>query len=317
MKTSFQIALGLSLVAVVGIAVILYQSDPKPLDQTVADHSEKIVDLPLSPRVAAMLSDEYMESAHRKAILNTLGDSLSPQDIEAMLEVTLGEPLNGITASRWPSFVNDIFKILRFQKPFVETYTDHLVKMWLDKQMDPTLRDYAIQHLREWVSDTDNRTEHETRPEKLAWIRQTFIDACTEGHTYCDLQSTTTGTTLMALEEWADSVAPKQVRVEPEKLNMMLLAFASNKSAHRGVRATALQLCAKRNMLELLPLARELVPSSSTELILRLSAISYLGKLGSSDDHKMLESLLNQTGADPLTRGALTSALSTHTSSQK
>lgn len=264
---------------------------------------------PLSPRVAAVLSPELISLTDRKTYLDTLGYQLGQADRIALLDSITNTPPNGLTNEDWFAFANAILDVLREQRPAMPEFSDRLVSLWHDPKLDPTLRDYTLQVLREWVMDQHSRSVHEERPEKLSLIRDTFLAAATPGNPTCDPKSTTTGTALLALHEWTGEAAPAPVRIDPAVLEPILLAYAADPSAHRGVRATALQLCARRKMTAILPLARDCARDASSDLILRLAAISCLHDLGTPDDHLMLADLSRKSEADPLIRSALASAL--------
>lgn len=279
----------------------------------------------LTPPVAQLLSTETIPLADRLNTLATIGTTLPEADRTALLASITNTPPNGLTAPEWHSLANDILQALRHQQPFTESYTDHLIALWHDKQLDPTLRDYAIQQLRAWVIDADTRTAHEERSEKLDLIKRTFLDSVTPGHPDCDPQSTTTGTILMALDELAHppvdapssspSPSPSSFKIQNSKFSIknlpsLLLSHAASQESHRGVRSTALQLCSHRGITEALPIARNILNDSSSEAILRMSAISLIGTLGTAGDLGLLASLQQQKNQDPLLQTSLQKAIS-------
>ena len=281
------------------------EAGPQPAAATppapVAPAPRRII---LSPQVVALLDRENVSFAGRQAIRATLGNKLTDADKSALLDSIGNRPLNGLTTGEWHALANDILQALRFQQTPTPGYTDRLLGFWHDKNLDPTLRDYALQQLREWVADSDSRTVHEERPEKIELIRRTFLDAATPGHPSCNVQSTTTGTALLALNEWASAG-----QIDAAQLKELLLAHAANKSAHRGVRATALQICARRQIPEVVPLAREIAGDGSCELILRMAAIALLGTIGSPEDLALLGEIQRKNTRDPLLQSSLNKAL--------
>lgn len=288
----------------------------KPIEATLndGDREAALSPEPLSPGVAGLISPETLALRDRLAFLSTLGFKLPHQDRMAILDWLENASPPGLSNDDWFTLANDTMQALRNQQPPTAEFTDRMIRMWHDRTLDPTMRDYALQQLREWVADGDTRTQHETRPEKLALIRQTFLDATTPGHPDCDPLSTTTGTALLALDEWSHDSAPEGVRIPAEEVGSLLLAHAENPAAHRGVRATALQLCARRGLVSALPPARRLAKDTSEEAILRLAAISLLGSIGNSEDRLLLENLSSTSQLDPLILGAVASALRESTS---
>ena len=252
-----------------------------------------------------------MTLADRLNLLPSLGNKLPAADRKALLDSIGNTPPNGLSPADWHSLANDILQALRNQQPFSPEYTDRLIALWHDKTLDPTLRDYALQQLREWIADGDTRTTHEARPEKIALIRQTFLQAVTPGHPDCDLQSTTTGTALLALDEWANSSSPDL----QAQVTSLLIVHAGDASAHRGVRATALQLCARRKIKEALPISRAILADTASPAILSLSAVSLLGAMGTPEDIALLQRLHDQNARDPMLQASLQKALQSLTPS--
>jgi len=279
----------------------------------------------IHPSVAALLTPESTPITVRLATLGTLGNRLSPDDRRLLLRSITNTPPNGLTLDEWYSLANDIMQALRFQQPFTPEYTDSLVAFWNDKSLDPTLRDYALQQLRTWVADHDTRTCHEERPEKLALIQQTFLNAVTPGHPNCDPQSTSTGTAMLALNEWlpipslktpaqappVNSFAPPFFKLlSAAAFQQLLLTYAADTTCHRGVRSTALQLCSFRRVGVALPTARTILTDNSSPAILRLTAISLIGSLGVADDRALLTTFQKQNCRDPLLQASIQKALS-------
>ncbi len=293
-----------------GFAVWWWSAHPGHSGPSAANPPPKPTDLKrplLSPPVVALLSTESVSAVQRLNVLATLGIKLSPDDRAALLDSIKNSPPNGVSTSEWHSLANDILQALRNQRPYTPQYTDRLIAFWHDKTLDPTLRDYALQQLRLWVADNDSRTVHEERPEKIALIQTTFLNAATPGHADCDAQSTSTGTALLALDEWAFSKIEPKVAAAPE-FQALVLAHAESASCHRGVRATALQICARRGIKEALPIARTVISTASSDAILRMSAISLMGTLGTADDLTRLTAFKEAT-PDPLLQASLQKAI--------
>lgn len=307
------IAAALASTAVLAVVAMRYwprpqETKPAPavMEQTRNPPALSVDDVP-HPAVAALLSPEHATLAERLQHLRAVGDRLPQADRLRLLHSIVNEPPGGLTPGAWHSLANDIMEALRRQKPFTPEYTDHLVNLWLDRDLDPTLRDYALQHLREWVADGDTRTVHEERPEKLELIHRTFLEAVTPGHPTCDPQSTTTGTALLALDEWIQDSSFQLFSVSA--FQDLLLAQAGDPAVHRGVRATALQLCARREIRAALPAARAILADPAADAILRIAAISCLGDLGTADDLALLSGFQKQNTRDPLLQASLHKAI--------
>jgi hypothetical protein len=267
----------------------------------------------IHPGVAALLSKEPTSLAARLNHLYALGDRLTQDDRLCLLSSITNEPLPGISEGEWHSLANDIMMVLRWQKPYMPEYTEHLIALWENVSINPTLRDYALQHLREWVSDGDSRSVHEERPDHLARINATFVAAVSANGRLFDRQSTTTGTALLALDAWLQGEAslslPNQKSYTAADFQKRLIELASDASIHRGTRATALQLCSHRRLSEVLPLARTLLASVEAEAIMKISAISLLGTLGNDSDLTFLRTYQDQLVRDPMLHSSLQKAI--------
>lgn len=327
------IVVAIAILAIAGASWLAWRGGPeKPAP--VSHNSDaapsapvSIAKLPvLTPAVAALLSTEPVPLAGRLNLLRAVGDNLPAADRQALLDSIGNDPPNGLSVADWHSLANDILESLRRQHPYTPGYTDRLLALWHDRTLDPTLRDYALQQLREWVADGDSRTAHEPRLEKIALIQQAFLDAATPGHPDCDPLSTTTGTALLALDEWANSSHseidnPQSSIVDPASssfrhlsasdLQHLLLAHAANPAAHRGLRATALQLCARRGVTDALPVARTILADTSSEAILQMCAISLIGVLGRPSDLALLQDFQQRNSNDPILQAALQKAVQT------
>ena len=308
------VTLLLSILALAGAAWLLWQGPFSEQFAGVRSVSPPKSPIPssqspiLTPSVAALLTKEHAPLEARLNLLAAIGNQLPAADRKALLDSISNTPPNGLSPADWHSLANDILQSLRNQQPFTPEYTDRLLALRHDKSLDPTLRDYALQQLREWVSDGDTRTVHEERPEKISLIQQTFLDACPPGHPDCDPQSTTTGTALLAVDEWASSASYPDLQT---RISNLLLSQSGDASNHRGVRATALQLCTRRKIKESLLIARSILADTSSPAILSLSAVSLLGSMGTPEDAALLQHLRDQNSRDPMLQVSLEKAIQT------
>ena len=136
---------------------------------------------PISSAVIAALSQESLSLADRLDYLSKANQQLPLPDRAALLKAVSAPPLAGLSLDDSYSFANEILSVLRSQNPADTNLTDALIAIWNDTTLESTIRDYALQHLREWVGDNDVRTTHETIPQKVSKIHSTFISALTTG----------------------------------------------------------------------------------------------------------------------------------------
>lgn len=289
------------------------QGSGEPPQLSVTD--EKKVTQPISPAVLALLSEEARTLNDRLDALRMAGFSLPQGDRMALLR-SLSEPKRpGLSDDDWFTLANDIMQLLRSQQPAMPEITPALLGLWNDSQQDPTLRDYALQHLREWVSDHDVRSAHETNPTRIKEIQNTFLAAIDSENTNYDRQSTTLGTALLALHEWHQKGHPHAMGGMSSMIDTpfeaRLLSILADSAVHRGTRATALQIAAQRKMKNALPVARQILNQAESDMILRLAAINFLGSNGSSKDKAFLLNFQQQHSNDTLLQSSLAKALQT------
>jgi hypothetical protein len=275
--------------------------------QTLSVTDETKVTQPISPAVLALLSEEARPLNDRLDALRMAGYSLPQADRMALLH-SLSEPKRpGLSDDDWFTLANDIMQLLRCQQPAMPEVTPALLGIWNDAQQDPTLRDYALQHLREWVSDHDIRSAHETNPTRTKEIQNTFLAAIDSENPNYDPHSTTLGTALLALHEWHQKGPPHAMSDTP--FEERLLSSLADPKVHRGTRATALQIAAQRKMTNALPVARQILNQAESDMILRLAAINFLGSNGSNEDKEFLLSFQKQHINDTLLQSSLAKAL--------
>jgi hypothetical protein len=283
--------------------------------QKVSVTEEKKATQPISPAVLALLSEEARPLNDRLDALRMAGFSLPQGDRMALLR-SFSEPKRpGLSDDDWFTLANDIMQLLRNQQPAMPEITAALLGIWNDSQQDPTLRDYALQHLREWVSDHDVRSAHETNPTRIKEIQNTFLAAIDSENPSYDPQSTTLGTALLALHEWHQKGHPHAMggmsSMSDTPFEVRLLSILAEPAVHRGTRATALQIAAQRKMTNALPVARQILNQAESDMILRLAAINFLGSNGSNEDKEFLLSFQQQNQHDTLLQSSLSKALQT------
>jgi hypothetical protein len=299
--------------------------------QKVSVTDEKKATQPISPAVLALLSEEARPLNDRLDALRLAGFSLPQGDRMALLR-SLSEPKRpGLCDDDWFTLANDIMQLLRNQQPAMPEITPALLGLWNDSQQDPTIRDYALQHLREWVSDYDVRSAHETNPTQIKEIQKTFLSAIDLENPNYNPHSTTLGTALLALHEWHQQdhphamwrtgVSPVSADGHPARsrpqaeatpsFDQRLIAILADPTVHRGTRATALQIAAQRKMTNALPVARQILNHVESDMILRLAAINFLGSNGSNADKEFLITYQQHHQHDTLLQSSLAKALQT------
>jgi hypothetical protein len=233
-----------------------------------------------------------VDIAARIAALRATGNQLTPDDQAALLsflETTGPVPGLNLESTRW--LKNDVMSLLAAQQQPSPKLAETLLRVYRDPNQDVVLRDYAVQHLGEWL-----RREPEAL--RRAEIETTLWDAVN------GREGAIGGTALIALSRLAESG-----RMEPasrERLAGAALGLAQEGEVSAAVRATALQICARQTLSAALPLARQLAATEG-DLSLRLSAVAALGRLGGTNDLDLLAQMA--AGPEPRLQPAATAAL--------
>lgn len=242
-------------------------------------------------------SSEQLGYKARKKALSQLSHKLPDQDFLALMDFVSGEKPEDCTLRQWHALVNDVLNTLRHQSVPSQGLTPRLVGIYRTSN-DVVMRDYALQHLRGWYADRDTSSRHEVEPENQKLILKTLLHAASE------TEQAYSGTALIALHHISRQGALQKepdTKVQIESylagLDDLILEAAKSVNTNRNCRISAIQLCARRNLTEILPLVRELALDTKANTSIRISAIAALGQLGKSeDDARILQQLQSPEG---------------------
>jgi len=178
----------------------------------------------------ALFPSELSYDARLRAI-NALGSNLSPAEQTLLLGyLRESSPQDGLNPQQRNALKNDILNVLRTQTPAVRQLTGALIGIYENKNEDPVMRDYALQHLSEY------RTM-QTDPAKVAQIDASFWKAAAErSQPYA-------GTALLALTRLAEVESNPQTSFQ--RIGKMALALAADETAPLGSRITALSVAGR------------------------------------------------------------------------
>lgn len=248
-----------------------------------------------SPMVTKALGgdSEELGASERFAALTQLGDQLRHEDREAIFHylTSTAEPPPVFTEAQWYAYFNDLIALLVKQRSTGEEQVPiFLQRLFKDRQRPVVLRDYALQHLADWIrrhGDHENQSGISTLYEAAA-----------------ELEATYSGTALLALrrvrEKRPESVADGRLG----ELAMNVLRSAESPA---GTRATALAVALDSiKRTEALELARPWALDPTQPLPVRLNVISALGHSG---DTVTLEKLKQQETENRWIQDAVTKAI--------
>ena len=182
---------------------------------------------------------------------------------------------------------NDVILALKNQQPPPQELAGVLLEMLYDKEQDPVIRNYALQHLATWYDQCAEKAP--------------VLDALWAGTT--DADASIVGTALIGLSRLAQRSADFQPasasgagfqpvsEIDAARLATAASAVATDPTANDVARTTALQVCAELGIKDMLPAAVRLAESAGS-VPLRMSALAAVGALGGADQAAFLNRML-------------------------
>lgn len=247
----------------------------------------------LTEGVRTVVSDESLGYNARLRATHGLSMELPVQDLSILMDFISGEKVGDCTKGQWHGLVNDILNALRGQKVAAAGLTQTMVNIYRESD-DHVMKDYAIQHLLGWYADRGINVGYEKDPALRNLILHTILDGAK--HTEYNYA----GTALISLHHIdvqamssKDEAFRQEVTSQLGDWESLLLSAAKGEGgACKHCQISAIQLCARRNMEDVLPTARLLAPDQKADTNLRLSAIAAMGQLGTLEtDGEILKGL--------------------------
>lgn len=229
----------------------------------------------VSGAIRPILGLSQESPAVRWAAVRALGTHLNQAERTALYDYLRGHeaepagPMRGVVK-------NDVILALKRQQPPPQELAGALAGMFYDKEQDPMIRNYALQHLASWYGQCSEKRE--------------IVDALWAGTT--DTDASTVGTALIGLSRLSQASAP----VDTVRLTTAATTVAVNPSGNETARITALQVCSQLGVKDVLPVAVNLAGGSGT-VPLRVSALAAVGALGGADQIPWLNRLLEADDA--------------------
>lgn len=236
--------------------------------------------LPAYPTV-----DQYVERIHG------LGRDMPQAEQSAFITWIRGPKPRSLFAPSWHWAANEVMGILCNQVDPSSNLVPSLMAICRERQGDPVLRDYAIQHLASCFETGVPAVSAAEGPVIRKQIVETLLDAANEK------KEALSGTALQGLHrivpdgESGDRPLAGSVKFafcSLEQLRTIAFVLATAPDANHLARITALQICAQRRVYKILPEARMLAEDRTLPTSLRLSAIGAIGQLGAEEDKLVL-----------------------------
>ena len=201
----------------------------------------------------------------------------------------------------WYLAVNEVMEVMRKRSLAGDSYAREMLALLVDGGADPVVRDYAAQHLAQWVAGMDQAAGKEADEVLATECIQQMLRAALAPDS---AKLTLAGTTLNAL---ADGVINGRAFLREQRPAVADVAFdlASGDTASPINRASALQVMARLGHDGTRGLSRQWIESSTTPANLRLSAIAALGLVGMPEDRRILAPLADDARFAFAARAAL------------
>ena len=196
------------------------------------------------------------------------------------------------------AYKNELMEALISQTVPATDLCEFLGKLYHDQDQNVVIRDYALQHV---------AALYERLQEPLPWPiaelqtqRKTLQGLLWEATTETD--SSIAGTALLALNRLSES----DNSLDRQRIGQTALTLAQDTNAGELARVTALQVCARQEVKEALPLLVQTIEKEA-DTSLRISAIGALGLLGGQAEIEFLQQI--GEGDDSRLKPAVTLAL--------
>ncbi len=199
------------------------------------------------------LTDHTLPLETRLNIPRGIDRSLPPHECDELYALMRYQPSSG-NESEWWVVMNEIMEQMRKNGAGAANYTAKLSAILADPTLPEVTRDYAAQHLAQWLAPANPESPGETDPARRPQALHLFADLISDeslSHTPVP------GTALMALTDASLRLSVEETKPTWEKLDPVLTELIDGtRSADLTVRVSAIQSAALRTSEAQLPLIR-------------------------------------------------------------
>lgn len=217
---------------------------------------------------------------------------LGPAEIDILLDSFTHSPPRH-AREHWYVVLNEIFGQMRKKGVAADRLGPALTALIEDPSQSEVARDYAIQHLSQWIAPPSPETPGETSADNITAALQAIaatVDDPSIAHTSIP------GTALMALTANSPHIPAELTTPVWKKLDPALTAMLKGEThGSLSTRTTIIQSVALRGSSTHLPLIQQFARDEKADPSLRLSSIAALGIYRSGDDRQYLESIATGT----------------------
>ncbi len=230
----------------------------------------------LSPGIS-QITDPDVHWEERVLAVRKLPPHLDGQSVAHLLAFLKEPPATG--EENWYLVCNEIMEVLRKRNMLPGSYTRSLTGLIISAKADPIIRDYAVQHLAQWIGGLDPAARE--LDEVLAG--SAFTAMLAEAAKPENGGLTLSGTALHALTDAVTS-GSHVMRKRRGEVAQLALAMIEDEAFSSVNRSSAIQAAARLEAEGLSLICREMAADSKTPSDLRLSSIAALGLIGSKAD---------------------------------
>jgi hypothetical protein len=230
----------------------------------------------LKPAPSGLLPLLALEKTYneRLTIVRSLGGTLDRNEKDTLFIYLNRDLLKDGTSRMQEHFLRNTIMDILVNQQNLTGVAEGLLNVYRNRNLDPVVRDYAIQHLGVLYEKADSR------PRNL--IKDGLFQATAE------MEGTLAGTGLLALNRLAGLYED----ISSEQLAQAALLAAGNERISDESRTTALQVCALMQLPDAAQIAADIL-SNSENTHLQISAIAALGYVGDADQIEILSSILS------------------------
>jgi HEAT repeat protein len=210
-------------------------------------------------------TDGTVSFNERLAAVRSLGTKLTTEEVDGLYDFLLLRNRDSLVK-------NDVFNKLRAQDTLPSGLIDVLAAIYEDKQQEPPLRHYALQHAA--LGYAKASSEDKAQIQNLLWAGSG------------EISSSIAGTALLGLKRLAE-IDPN---LDGSKVGETALNISTNPEANELARITAIRICAELGAQEVLSSAVTLSESGQS-ISLRMAAIATVGDLGGAAQKELLQRL--------------------------
>lgn len=246
----------------------------------------------------SLITDTGLHWEERIAAVRALPTQLGAASVD-FLFAYLSAPHNENEENRY-LICNEIMEVFRERSLSPSLYNRQLCLLIATPSVDPVIRDYAAQHLAQWISGISPEAT-EPDPAQIPTAVETMLAAASLPE---NSQLTLTGTIFQAMAD-AILTGSAEMKIHSPAVIEKALQVLSDPTFSTFNRSSAIQAAALLNAPELREKSLDLAQNPQTPADLRLSAIAALGQIGQTSDQSLLKTL----SQDPAYQYAATAAL--------